>query len=121
TTFPIKLTVDFAEFQHCETVTSLGNLLQLGEYCGKRIRMVSSTGKNYFLTTKENGVNFGVGLSGNVRIELYDNIGSLKEVLVSGSLEAGEYGLDFDVPTGVYFCRMSAGMFERVGMVVIVR
>ncbi|MBS1538584.1 MAG: hypothetical protein JST20_12640 [Bacteroidetes bacterium] len=121
TTFPIKLTINSAELQPCETVTSLGNMLQLGEYCGKRIRMVSSTGKNYFLTTKENGVNFGVGLSGNVRIELYDNIGSLKEVLVSGSLEAGEYGLDFDVPTGVYFCRMSAGMFERVGMVVVVR
>ncbi len=121
TTFPIKLTINPAELQPCETVTSLGNILQLGEYCGKRIRMVSSTGKNYFLTTKENGVNFGVGLTGNVRIELYDNIGSLKEVLVSGSLEAGEYGLDFDVPTGVYFCRMSAGMFERVGMVVIVR
>ncbi|MBS1537602.1 MAG: hypothetical protein JST20_07640 [Bacteroidetes bacterium] len=121
TTFPIKLTVNSAELQPCKTVTSIGNILQLGEYCGKRIRMVSSKGKNYFLTTKENGVNFGVGLTGNVRIELYDNIGSLKEVLVSGNLEAGEYGLDFDVPTGVYFCRMSAGMFEQAVRVLIMR
>jgi hypothetical protein len=121
TTFPVKLTLDSVEVQPCESVTARGNILELGEYCGKRIRMVSSTGKSYFLVNKENGVNFGVGLSGKVRLELYDYIGTLKEVLVNGSLEAGEYGLDLDLPTGVYFCRMSAGMFERVGMVVVVR
>jgi hypothetical protein len=121
TTFPVKLTLDSVEVQPCESVTARGNILELGEYCGKRIRMVSSTGKSYFLVNKENGMNFGVGLSGKVRLELYDYIGTLKEVLVNGSLEAGEYGLDLDLPTGVYFCRMSAGMFERVGMVVVVR
>ncbi len=119
TNFVVKLTVDSASIEPCETVTSKGNTLELGMFCGRRIRTVSSTGKNYFITTKENGVNFGVGLPGNVRVELYDYTGTLKEIVMDGNMEAGEYSIDFDLPTGIYFCRINAGMFNDIQKVII--
>ncbi|MBI3260599.1 MAG: T9SS type A sorting domain-containing protein [Ignavibacteriae bacterium] len=119
TLFAMKLTVDTSFMKPCEIHLSQGNTLQLSDFCGRRLRSVSSTGKNYFLNNKENGINFGVGLSGNVRLELYDYTGILKEVLVDGTLDAGEYSIDFDLSTGMYFCRISTGMFDDVQKVVI--
>ena len=121
TTFAMKLTVDSASIASCETVASKGNTLELGIFCGRRIRTISSTGKNYFLTTKENGVNFGIGLPGNVRLELYDYTGLLKEILTDGNMEAGEYSIDFDVPIGVYFCKIKSGMYNDVQKVIVVQ
>lgn len=118
TSFAIALTIDSAEMQQCETALSKGNTLELGEFCGKLIRNVSSTAKNYFFNVKERGINFGVGLTGKVRIELYDYTGTLKEVLTNGILEAGEYSFDFDLPIGLYFCRMNAGMYNDVQKII---
>ncbi|MBI3258486.1 MAG: T9SS type A sorting domain-containing protein [Ignavibacteriae bacterium] len=55
-----------------------------------------------------------MGLSGNVRLELYDYKGTLREVLADGYFESGEYSLDFDLPAGLYFCRINAGMYNDV-------
>ncbi len=121
TNFVVKLNVDSASIEPCETVTSKGNTLELGMFCGRKIRTVSSTGKNYFITTKENGVNFGVGLPGNVRVELYDYTGTFKEIVMDGNMEAGEYSIDFDMPTGVYFCRINSGMYSDVRKVAVVQ
>lgn len=118
TVFAIRLAIDSAGMQPCDTALSKGNTLELGDFCGKLIRNVSSTGKNYFLNIKERGINFGVGLTGKVRIELYDYIGTLKEVLTDDILEAGEYSLDFELPSGLYFCRISSGMYSDVQKVI---
>lgn len=120
TTFEITIVADTSALQPCEEIISQGNTLILSPFCGRIIRTVSSTGKNYFLSGKENGINIGVGLPGKVRIELYDYIGNLKEVLIDGNMDSGEYSLDFDLPTGVYFCRMNSGMFDNVLKVLIV-
>ncbi len=119
TTFAIELQVDSAEVQPCDTVVTKGNIITLGEFCGKRLRSVNNTGKKYFLINKENGVQFGVGLSGRVQIELYDYAGTLNQVLLNESLLAGEYSLDFDVPTGIYFCKMSSGMYYDVQKIIV--
>ena len=121
TTFEIKLTVDTSSVGQCESYLSHGNTLLLSEFCGRRLRSVSSTGKNYFLINKENSVSFGIGLPGKVRLELYDYTGTLIEVLVDGMLEAGVYSVDFDLTTGMYFCRISAGAFNNLQKVVIIR
>lgn len=119
TTFAIQLIVDSAATQPCDTVSTKGNLVALGEFCGKRLRSVNNTGKKYFLVNKENGIQFGVGLSGKVQIELYDYTGTLNQVLLNESLVAGEYSLDFDIPTGIYFCKMSSGMYNDVTKVIV--
>ncbi len=112
TTFSIGLTVESTEKELCTNLITQGNIIQIGEYCAKIMRSVSSTGKNYFLSTKASGISFGVGISGKVRLELYDYTGILKQVIMDGVMEAGEYSVDIAMPVGVYFCRMNAGMFH---------
>ena len=121
TIFVLGLTVDSSAKNLCNVVTAEGNTLQLNEYCGRRVRMVSSTGKRYYLSAKENGVNFGVGLPGNVRIELYDYRGMVKQILANEPLTVGEYSINFDLPTGLYFCHISSGMYDDVVKVMIIR
>ncbi|MFN8359848.1 MAG: PKD domain-containing protein [Candidatus Kapaibacterium sp.] len=121
TIYPVTLTVDASKVADCETWNAVGNILMLADYCGKNIRVVSSTGKRYFLTVKDKSIDFGVGLSGNVHLEVFDYVGNSVLVVSDGSLEAGEYSAALDLPVGVYYCRMSAGMFQGVGKVMIAR
>lgn len=118
TTFEMKLTATTTQTELCEAVNAQGNVLQLNEYCGKRIRMISSTGKRYFLTTQQNRVQFGLGLPGKIRLELYDYLGALRETLVDSAMEAGEYSIEYDIPPGVYFVRINSGMYDEVKKVV---
>lgn len=120
TAFAMKLTIDSSSIQLCNGLSASGTTLDLGLFCARRIRSVSNTGKHYFLTVINNGINFGVGLSGRVRVELYDYIGTLKEVVVDREMEAGEYRIDLDLPNGMYFCRIFTGMFEGVEKILIV-
>jgi hypothetical protein len=121
TIYPVKLSVDSSKVAECETWSATGNILMLADYCGKNIRVVSSTGKKYFLTVKDRSIDFGVGLSGNVRLEVFDYVGNSMLVVSDGALEAGEYSAALDLPVGVYYCRMRAGMYEGVGKVLIAR
>lgn len=119
TSFAINLSVDSLDDNQCASVVTKNNTLVLDMFCGRAIRNVSSTGKNYFLTSKENNVNFGIGLPGKVRLELYDYTGALKEVLTDDTFDAGEYSLDFDLPVGVYFCKINAGIYNDVQKIVV--
>jgi hypothetical protein len=119
TIYPIQLSVDTSKVAECETWSATGNILMLADYCGKNIRVVSSTGKKYFLTVKDRSIDFGVGLSGNVRLEVFDYVGNSVLVVSDGILEAGEYSAALDLPVGVYYCRLRAGLYEQVGKVLI--
>ena len=121
TIYPVTLSVDTSKVADCETWNATGNILMLADYCGKDIRVVSSTGKKYYLTIKDRSIDFGVGLSGNVRLEVFDYVGNSVLVVSDGILEAGEYSAGLDLPVGVYYCRMRAGMYESVGKVLIAR
>jgi hypothetical protein len=70
---------------------------------------------------KDRSIDFGVGLSGNVRLEVFDYVGNSVLVVSDGILEAGEYSAGLDLPVGVYYCRLRAGLYEQVGKVLIAR
>lgn len=117
-TFPMTIIVDSLEAKPCETAVTRNNSLILGSYCAKSIRSVNGTGKNYYLRNKSNQIEFGVGLSGNVRLEIFDYTGTLKQVLSNTTLQAGEYSVDLDLPTGIYFCKINSGMYFDIIKVV---
>ena len=121
TLIPISLTIDSSTVESCIATIARGNIVQLGEYCAKAIRSVSSTGKYNYLNSSSNKVNFGVGLPGKVRLELYDYTGTLKEVLADNEFDAGEYSIDLDLPTGVYFCRINAGIYNDVQKIMVLQ
>ncbi|MFN8358275.1 MAG: PKD domain-containing protein [Candidatus Kapaibacterium sp.] len=121
TVFAMNLIIDSVQTAQCDRATGKGAKLLLDAYCGKYFRMVSGTGKQYYLTVKDKSIDFGVGLSGNVRLEVFDYVGNSVLVVSNGILEAGEYSAEIDLPVGVYYCRMRAGMYESVGKVLIAR
>lgn len=119
--YPVTLLRDTTEGIYCESTQTRGTTLTIGDYCGKSIRSVSGTGKSYFFTVSENVAEFGIGLSGNVRLELLDYLGTTVQMPVNGHLDAGIYTTEIDVPTGVYFCRLTAGMYQEVRKIQVVR
>jgi hypothetical protein len=121
TTYPFNLTIDTVRMEPCESATAKSATLKLADYCARSIRIVSVSGARYYLQVKDKSIDFGVGLSGNVRLELFDYIGNSVLVVSDGALEAGEYSAALDLPVGVYYCRMRAGMYESVGKVLIAR
>ena len=121
TVFIMDLVVDSFEIQQCDTILSRGCKLEMGEYCGRKLRAVKSSSKSYFLKSNENMVNIGVGLSSMVRLELYDYTGTPVRILIDDFMEAGEYSVNVDLPTGVYFCVLKAGQFSEARKMVIVR
>jgi hypothetical protein len=118
-----RLSLGVTSFQsnRCDFATAKGAVLELGEFCAKNFRLVSGTGKSYFLRAGEHRLEFGVGIAGRIRLELYDYSGRLREVIADSFIAAGDYAVDITLPSGVYFCRMSAGEFRQVMPFVIVR
>ncbi|MBK9248480.1 MAG: PKD domain-containing protein [Ignavibacteria bacterium] len=124
TVFSMKLSIDSATSTLCDSMTiipSTGNVLFLDGICGKGFRAAEETGKSYFLTIKEHTVEFGIGLTGEVRLEVFDNLGTLVHKVVDNYLTAGIYSSEIDLPTGVYFWRIRAGMYQQVVSMVVVR
>ncbi len=67
-----------------------------------------------------------------VKIVIYDILGREIEKLVDGELDAGKYKVNFsakrslsgdgyNLPSGVYFCRMEAGKFVKVMKMVLMK
>lgn len=121
TTFPMRLVIDSAQMVPCESAVAQQSTLKLANYCARSIRIVNVSANSYYLTVKDRSIDFGVGLTGNVHLEVFDYVGNTVRVLSEGELAAGEYSAALDLPVGVYYCRMRAGMYERVEKVMIAR
>jgi PKD repeat protein len=124
TIFPMHLSIDTANATNCDSMVTLpsgGIVLSLGGICGKGFRAAEETGKSYFLISKAHTVEFGVGLAGHVRLDVFDDLGSLIQTPLDTYLPVGEYSSTIDLPTGVYFWRIRAGMYQQVVPMVVVR
>ncbi len=119
--FTVQMVVDSTKNSiPCGRPISTDITLKTGDYCGRNFRYVSGTGNTYFLSTTNHKLQFGVGLEGNVRLEVFDYMGRSLQTLADTHLEAGNYSATINLPTGLYICRMSAGVFEKVVKMVVV-
>lgn len=121
TTYLMKLVIDTAHMVPCETAIAKSSTLKLANYCARSIRIVNVSTTAYYLTVRDKTIDFGVGLTGNVHLEVFDYVGNSVLVVSDGELAAGEYSAALDLPVGVYYCRMRAGMYESIGKVLIAR
>ena len=120
TVFSITLEQDSARFvQPCGSITTTGCTMPLGGICARLLRIIQPSDKRYYLISRENGIDCGIGLDGNVRMELYDYTGTRQAILVDGILKAGEYYIEPHVPAGIYFCRMSSGRVELMTSMLV--
>ena len=59
-----------------------------------------------------------------VKIEIYNLFGQKIETLLNKSMPAGSHKVIFtakNLPSGLYFCRMSAGKFKQVKKMILLR
>ncbi len=120
--FAVQIAIDSTKNSiPCGRPFSTDITIKTGDYCGRNFRYVSGTGNTYFLSAANHEIQFGVGLSGNVRLEVFDYMGRSLQTLADTRFEAGNYSATIDVPTGLYFCRMSAGVFEKAVKMVVVK
>lgn len=97
-----------------------------GCFAPARLVRFSSTGYSLAVKTTGTGgtaVDFAVGLSGRVRLDLYNSLGELVRPLLDQSTNEGTYRLALpdDLPAGFYAVKMQTGVFTDVKTIVIVR
>jgi len=69
-------------------------------------------------------IRFSVPKSANVKIAIYNSIGKEITTLVNMQMKVGVYKTEFnaaDNPSGIYFCKMTAGDFSSVIKMILVK
>lgn len=69
-------------------------------------------------------INFSIPEAGNVRLVVFDITGKEIAVLVNEKMKAGSYNADWDaanMPSGVYFYRITSGSFSSVKKMILVK
>ena len=95
--------------------------------CYAPVRLVRFGSNAYSLAVQSSHtgatVDFAVGLTGRVRLDLYNSLGELVRPLLDQSTNEGTYRLALpdDLPAGFYAVKMQTGVFADVKTVVIVR
>ncbi|MBM4159359.1 MAG: T9SS type A sorting domain-containing protein [Ignavibacteria bacterium] len=69
-------------------------------------------------------IKFQISEFRNVSLKIYDVLGKEISTLVNEKLQPGTYQVTFDgsgFPSGVYFCRLTAGNFSSVRKMVLLK
>ena len=69
-------------------------------------------------------IRYSVKEAGHVRLSVYNVIGQEVAILVDAVQDAGPHSVAFEAdryPSGVYFCRMTAGDFSGLRRMVLLR
>lgn len=69
-------------------------------------------------------INYTIGENSFVTLKIYDLLGREVAVLVNENLKAGQYQIDWnagDIPSGVYFYRLTAGDFSEMRRMILLK
>jgi len=69
-------------------------------------------------------INYQLSIASQVLLKVYDVLGREVGVLVNDKMQAGSYNAKWDAsgqPSGVYFCRLSAGDFSETIKIVLMK
>lgn len=104
---------------------------EVDSVCGLSLRLIRASAEKYAApvaypnpASDRVRLEFGLGLPGRVTLELFDAAGNRTGVLVNDDLDAGEYQVEWDarnVPSGLYYCRMTSGSWSGTGTMFIAK
>ena len=69
-------------------------------------------------------INFSLGKSSAATLKVYNVLGEIVATLVDGRLRPGNHTVHWDasrVPSGVYFCKLSAGTYSDIRKMVVMK
>jgi hypothetical protein len=117
--------------QQCLRVETQPGLLRLDSICGLSLRLIeSSANKNALLQNEPNPFNpvttisFSLAFDEHARLEVFNASGEQLVLLVSDVLSAGSYEVEWDasdVPSGVYYYRLTTGSWSSARRMVVVK
>ena len=114
----------------CVSVSDTGTSVKLVPTCAYDLRWIATTGSKYAFQSiapnpvGQNGttLNFSVALEGQTEIAVYNSIGEMVAMPVSGNLQPGEYSVSLpvtDLTSGSYIVRMLSGPFTQTHEMII--
>ena len=124
-----KMKINIRSEVGCFPETNTSGLVTL-ESCFIEARLIKSSQFKYALNVKNNyqcsddlSVIFSLGLSGKITIDIFNYEGTLIRRLLDGYYENGEYMINLtdNLPSGMYFCKMSSGLYENTAGFVVTR
>lgn len=115
----------------CFSFETAPGYAEVDSICGLNFRLIELTSEKYVPPTvspnpaKERvKFEFGLGLDGPTRLEAFDALGNRVGLILDDILQPGRYVVEWDVremPTGMYWYRLTSGDWSSGGEVRIVR
>ncbi len=69
-------------------------------------------------------ISFHLPVSGHITLRVYDGCGRLVVTLINENLSAGDHSVTWErgnVPSGIYFCTLTAGSYTATGKLVLLK
>ena len=111
-------------------ITSPG-YAEMDSICGLNFRLIEASTQKYVSPVAYPNpasecvvFEFGIGLSGRARLEMYDGGGQLVGLIFDEVLDAGFYSVEWEVgtmPTGLYWYRLQSGDWIKTGQIRVSR
>ncbi len=127
----IGLTIEVMPQAPCTGIVTFPGLIRLDSICGLAYRLIESTTENFaLLPNHPNPFNptteipFSIGLDGPVTLEIHDASGRRVAALMNEVLQPGEYIATWDasdLPSGIYYVRLTCGTWSRSRAMMLVR
>jgi hypothetical protein len=124
-----EISLDLSADARCLTFLEEPGFARHDTVCGLNFRLIEYSLIKYaaprVVPNPAHGVvsvQFGLGLDGATRLEIYDAMGRYVGTLVEGELGPGAYSVEWDVSglgAGVYHLRLTSGAWREMGRVVV--
>lgn len=114
----------------CSEFKPANSIINLQPICALGFRQISLSLTSYALQeatpnpvgASGSTIEFSVGLKGWTELKLFNSFGELASEMVSEELSPGVYSLNLPIEylaSGIYFCRMQSGPFQKVVKVIV--
>jgi hypothetical protein len=120
------LTHDLYEFPHDLSMCLIGAAPSIEEEQTEKLQpsdfLISKNYPNPF--NDQTVINYSVGGQANVKIEIFDMMGKLVEVLLDENQQPGTYRITWDAqgfPSGTYFYKIKAGAYVEIKKMVLMK
>jgi len=111
----------------CVAFTTEAGYAAVDSICGLNFRLIELTSQKYVAPSVSPNpardrvqFEFGLGLDGPTRLEVFDLLGNRVGLIVDEPLQPGGYSVEWDVrgiASGVYFYRLTSGDWSEAGQV----
>lgn len=122
-----ELVMDVSSSSNCLSFESLPGYARVDSICGLNMRLIEAGTSKYVApdaypnpASDRVTFEFGLGLDGPTRMEVFDARGNLLGVVLDGTYDAGRYSVEWnvrDLASGVYIYRLVSGDWVRTGQV----